>query len=56
MRYGTADLSYQSIKTLKSTYRKSTIYVKSNYNHCQEFIEENEKYLEFVKNIIIDNN
>ena len=56
MRYGTADLSYQSIKTLKSTYRKSTIYVKSNYNHCQEFIEENDKYLEFINSIIKNNN
>lgn len=51
-RYGTDDLCYQSIKTLKSTYRKSTIYVKANYKHCQEFIEDNSKYIEFIKSII----
>ena len=56
MRYGTNDICYQSVKTLKSTYRKSTIYVKSNYNHCQEFIEENDKYLEFINSIIKNNN
>ncbi|EFM39021.1 hypothetical protein HMPREF0379_1249 [[Eubacterium] yurii subsp. margaretiae ATCC 43715] len=56
MRYGKDDLAYQSVKTLKTTYRKSTIYVKANYNHCQEFIEENDKYLEFIKSIIKNNN
>ena len=56
MRYGINDICYQSVKTLKSAYRKSTIYVKSNYNHCQEFIEENDKYLEFINSIIKNNN
>ena len=52
IRYGENDFSKKSINYIKLHYNKSNIYIKKGMTHLQEFLEHNDKYIDFIKKVI----